>query len=205
VLIENDVSVAAPPDEVYALMLDVQRVAPCIPGAQVLGQRDDGSYDAQATVKLGPVTMTYRGTVAIADEDAAARSATLHAKGNEARGQGTAQATMHMRVDPDGAGSRVHVQSDLLVTGRVAQMGKGIMQDVASRMLAEMASCLATQLREPSEGDDAGASPGDSVPGAEPANAASLVGPALLRRIGPLLAAAAAFVLVVLLRRRARR
>jgi hypothetical protein len=111
---------------------------------------------------------------------------------------------MRMRVDPDGAGSRVHVQSDLLVTGRVAQMGKGIMQDVASRMLAEMASCLATQLGEPAAGDDASASPDDAAPVAAPANAAALVGPALLRRIGPLLAAAAAFVLVVLLRRRAR-
>ena len=139
-LIENRFEVAAQPDEVYRLMLDVERVAPCIPGAEVTGQGEDGSYDARVTVKLGPVSMTYRGTVAIESHDDAARTAALRAKATEARGQGTAQATMTMAVEAaEAGGSSVSVSTDMLVTGRVAQMGKGIMQDVATRMIGQMA------------------------------------------------------------------
>src|SRR3954451_16846195 len=97
-LIENRFEVAAAPDEVYRQMLDVGRVAPCIPGAQVTGERDDGGYDAQVAIKLGPVSMSYRGLVSIAEQDDAARTATMRARGNEARGQGMAQATMRRAV-----------------------------------------------------------------------------------------------------------
>src|SRR3954463_15526159 len=98
-LIENRFDVAAPPDEVYRLMLDVERVAPCIPGAVVTGARQDGGYDAQMKLKLGPVSMSYAGSVQIAEQDDAARTAVMKAKGSEARGQGTAQATMTMAVE----------------------------------------------------------------------------------------------------------
>ena len=98
-IIDSSFTVAAPPDEVYQLMLDVEKVAPCIPGAHVLGAREDGSYDAEVKIKLGPVSMTYRGTVKVEEHDDAARTAKLRAKGNEARGQGTAQAVMSMGVD----------------------------------------------------------------------------------------------------------
>lgn len=139
-VIENRFDVAAAPDEVYRLMLDVERIAPCIPGAEVTGRGEDGSYEARVTVKLGPVSMSYRGTVAIDSHDDAARTAALRAKATEARGQGTAQATMAMAVEAtESGGSSVSVSTDMLVTGRVAQMGKGIMQDVATRMIGQMA------------------------------------------------------------------
>ena len=99
-IIESAFTVDAPPDEVYHLMLDVEKVAPCIPGAHILGRREDGSYDAEVKVKLGPVSMTYRGTVAVEEHDDAERTAKLRAKANEARGQGTAQAVMSMAVAP---------------------------------------------------------------------------------------------------------
>jgi len=146
-LIENEFAVASDPDAVFALMTDVEKVAPCIPGAEVVGKREDGSYDATSTVKLGPIKMTYKGTVRIAEADPEARTATLLAKGNEARGQGSAQATMKMQVVPaEGGGSTVKVSTDLAVTGRVASMGQGIMKDVAGRMIGEMARNMQTVL-----------------------------------------------------------
>jgi carbon monoxide dehydrogenase subunit G len=147
VLIENEFDVAATPADVYALMLDPERVATCIPGAEVTGRRDDGSYDAQVTVKLGPVRMTYKGTIAIVESDPAARTASMLAKGGEARGQGTAQAMLKMAVsEREGGGSHVTVAADMLVTGRVAQMGRGVMQDVARRMIGQMAQNMEALL-----------------------------------------------------------
>jgi carbon monoxide dehydrogenase subunit G len=146
-VIENEFVVDAAPDDVYALLVDVERVAPCIPGAEVLGRRDDGAYDAKATVKLGPMSLTYKGTAEIAEADPEARKAVLRAKGADQKGQGTAQALMSMQVEPEGAGSRVKMSSDILVSGRVAQMGRGIMQDVATRMIGEMAKALEATLK----------------------------------------------------------
>ena len=138
--IENQFDVQAPPERVYALMLDPKRIAPCIPGAEVTGARDDGGYDAQVTVRMGPVKMTYKGVVQIVEHDDAARTAAMRARGAEARGQGNVDATMHMAVTPlDEASSHVEVATEMQVTGRVAQMGQGIMQDVAVRMIGEMA------------------------------------------------------------------
>jgi carbon monoxide dehydrogenase subunit G len=146
-IIQSAFTVAAPPDDVYHLMLDVEKVAPCIPGARVTARRDDGAYDAEVKVKLGPVSMTYRGSVAVEEHDDAERTAKLRAKANEARGQGTAQATMLMGVVPaDDGTSNVSVSTDLLVSGRVAQMGQGIMQDVATRMIGEMAKNMEAML-----------------------------------------------------------
>ena len=147
-IIENEFDVAASPDKVFALMLDPERVATCIPGAQVTGRREDGSYDAHVTVKLGPVKMTYRGNVAIIESDPGARTAKMLAKGAEERGQGTAQATLQMAVaEREGGGSHVTVSADILVTGRVAQMGRGVMQDVARRMIGQMAGNMEALLR----------------------------------------------------------
>ena len=124
--IENAFDVDAPSSEVYALMLDPARVAPCIPGAEVVGQRDDGGYDAKVTVKVGPMKMSYAGVVAIVEHDDAARTASMRARGSEARGQGNVDATMRMAVaDRDGGGSHVDVSTEMQVTGRVAQMGQG--------------------------------------------------------------------------------
>jgi carbon monoxide dehydrogenase subunit G len=148
-VIENEFDVAATPAEVYALMLDPERVGTCITGAEVTGRRDDGSYDAKVTVKLGPVKMTYRGTIAIVESDPTARTATMLAKGAEERGQGTAQATLGMAVTELEAGtSHVKVSADMLVTGRVAQMGRGVMQDVARRMMDQMAQNMEALLTD---------------------------------------------------------
>jgi carbon monoxide dehydrogenase subunit G len=159
VRIENAFDVDAPPSQVYELMLDPARVAPCIPGAEVTGRREDGGYDAKVTVRVGPVRMSYTGIVAIAEHDDERRTASMRARGTEARGQGNVDATMHMAVaGRDAGGSHVEVSTDMQVTGRVAQMGQGIMQDVAVRMIGDMARNMEALLTAP-ETAAAGAAP----------------------------------------------
>ena len=147
-LIETDVTVAAPPEELYRLMLDIERVIPCMPGAELVG-RDNGTYTVKLGVKLGPMSLSYSGTVAIAEQDDAARRAVMRAEAAEQRNQGNVRATMSMAVAEEAEQhSRLHVSSDVLVTGRVAQMGRGIMQDVATKMLSDMAACLEKTLSQ---------------------------------------------------------
>ena len=169
IVIENDFAVAASPEDTYALMTDVERVAPCIPGATITGRRDDGAYDALVGLKMGPMSLTYKGEVRIVEQDDSSRTAKLLAKATEAKGQGTAQAELTMRVEPaDGGGSHVAVSSDILVTGRVAQMGRGIMVDVASRMIGEMAKAMEATLVATAEAKERGEAPPPSIAAEEP-------------------------------------
>jgi carbon monoxide dehydrogenase subunit G len=163
--IENDFEVPAAPAETYALLVDLERVATCIPGGEVGARADDGSHPATIAVKLGPMRMTYAGKVRIDERDAAARRAVLAADVREQRGQGTAKATMTMAVGASGSGSRVETATDVRLTGRAAQMGRGVVDDVAARLVAEMAACIAARLA-PAE---AGANGGDGAPAPESA------------------------------------
>ena len=164
IVIENEFTVAASPDDTYALMTDVERVAPCIPGASITGRRDDGAYDALVTMKMGPISLTYKGVIEIIEQDDAARTAVMRAKATEAKGQGTAQATLTMDIDDAGGGSTtVKVGSDILVTGRVAQMGRGIMTDVAGKMIGEMAKAMEATLVAGAEAKAQGEAPPESV------------------------------------------
>jgi uncharacterized protein len=146
-VIEQAFPVAAPPDETFALMSDIERVCPCIPGAELIGLREDGAYDVRVGMKMGPMNLSYKGSIVINERDPATRHATLHAKATEQRGQGTADASMSMDVVPGSDGSsEVRVRSEMLVTGRVAQMGRGIMVDVANRMIGDMARTVNATL-----------------------------------------------------------
>src|SRR5215217_3476394 len=102
---ENEFTVGAPIEEVYAALLDVERVAPCMPGAEVVEKTSDDSYKVAIKVKVGPMSMTYRGDVEIVERDEAAHTATMRAKAKEARGQGTADAHVRMALDENGAGT----------------------------------------------------------------------------------------------------
>lgn len=164
IVIENDFDVAATPDDTYALMTDVERVAPCIPGATITGKREDGAYDALVTMKMGPMSLTYKGVIEIVEQDDAAKTAVMRAKATEAKGQGTAQATLSMAISDAGAGkTNVKVGSDILVTGRVAQMGRGIMTDVAGKMIGEMAKAMEATLVAGAEAKARGEAPPESV------------------------------------------
>jgi carbon monoxide dehydrogenase subunit G len=143
--LENAFSVPAPVEQAWSVLLDVERVATCLPGASIEGS-DGGEFAGAMTVKLGPVTSRYGGTVRIERADAAARHAVLRAQARDARGDGTAAATIATRLEPEGDGTRVHVVTDLQLSGPAAQFGRGVMQDVSRKLMAEFADRLAEEL-----------------------------------------------------------
>jgi uncharacterized protein len=142
VKLEHEFEVAAPVETVWGLLLDLERVAPCLPGGEVTEKIDDRNYRANVKVKLGPMQLTYRGEISIAEADEATRRTVMEAKANEARGQGTARATITTTLAARDGGTHAQVATDLQLTGRVAQMGRGIVEDVSSRLMGEFAACL---------------------------------------------------------------
>jgi uncharacterized protein len=146
VRLEHSFAVDAPPDAVWPLLLDVERVAPCLPGTESVERIDDRAYRVAVAVALGPMRLSYRGDVAITEADDAGRRAVMSAKATEARGQGTARATITTTLSPEGNGTRADLVTDLQLTGRVAQMGRGIMVDVSNRLFGEFADCLGRTL-----------------------------------------------------------
>ena len=160
--IEQTFDVAAPLAEVWAALQDLERVAPCLPGAAITGHDEDGTYHGTFTVKLGPMTASYNGTIRIEDVDDASHRATLKARGSDKRGQGGANATILNTLSEHDGGTRVEAATDFTITGRLAQFGRGgIMEDVSNRLLRDFATCLSTRLA-------GSAAPAEAVPsGAE--------------------------------------
>jgi uncharacterized protein len=149
--LEQTFDVAAPLDQVWAALNDLERVAPCLPGAEITSHDEDGTYHGTFTVKLGPMTAAYNGTIRIEDVDEAAHRATLKARGTDKRGQGGANATIVNTLSEHEGGTRVEAVTDFSITGRLAQFGRGgMMQDVSNRLLRDFATCLSTRLAEPS-------------------------------------------------------
>jgi carbon monoxide dehydrogenase subunit G len=142
--LRHEFTLPAAPDEAYAFLLDLERVAPCIPGGEIGPGSPDGSHPATITVKLGPIRLRFEGTVRIAERDDPARRAVLASEAREARGQGSAHVRMTMSVSDgrDGAGSTVEVLTDMQLSGRAAKMGAGVVEDVAGRLVADLAGCL---------------------------------------------------------------
>lgn len=181
---EHDFTIPAPPEATYELLLDVERVAPCFPGGEVGPARPDGAYPARVTVRLGPMRLTYHGTVRVDERDDAARRAVLVARARETRGQGTAEARMTMEVEGDAAldPATVRIGTDLQITGRAAQMGRGVVEEVARRLVAEMAECL-ERLVQPAPAAEPAAPERHAAP-APPAAARQLrAGPVLARAL----------------------
>lgn len=145
--LENEFTVEAPVDEAWNVMLDLERVTPCLPGAALTEQEGD-EYKGKMTVRLGPVKQEYNGTVKIEEADESNHRAVLKANGKDARGQGTASATIASTLhEEDGGGStRVKVETDMHLTGKAAQFGGGMQQDVARKLLNEFASCLEKEI-----------------------------------------------------------
>lgn len=187
---ENTFTVQAPVDEVWDLLLDVERVAPCMPGAQVLEHGADDAYKVAVRVRLGPMTMNYTGDVEIVDRDAGAHRATMRAKAKEARGQGTASADVVMALREQDGGTRASIVTSLQMSGRAAAMGQGVIRDVAGALTDAFAENLAglvgggptaghtaadggteaVAAREPEHTGSAGTEPGPdrAFPGAAP-------------------------------------
>jgi carbon monoxide dehydrogenase subunit G len=148
---DNTFTVAAPIDEVWGAVLDVERVAPCVPGAQVLEQTGDNAYKVAIKVKLGPVSMLYNGDVEVVEQDRDTRRAVMSAKARESRGQGTADATVEMRLSQDNGTTRGAIHTDVAISGRAAAMGQGIIADVSARLIDTFAANLAAMLAAPEQ------------------------------------------------------
>jgi carbon monoxide dehydrogenase subunit G len=147
---ENNFDVGAPIDEVWDAVLDVERVAPTVPGAQVLDRVGDDAYQVAIKVKVGPMSMTYRGEVEITERDEQSHRAVMKARAKESRGQGTADADVTMSLVGRNGGTSATVITDVQLSGKVATMGQGVLQDVSRRLVETFAANLATML-EPGE------------------------------------------------------
>ncbi|HZB74595.1 MAG TPA: SRPBCC family protein [Solirubrobacteraceae bacterium] len=146
--LEQTFEVPAPIDRVWAALIDLEQVAPCLPGAAITGRDDDGTYRGEFTVKLGPTTANYRGTIRIESADEASRTATLAAKGSDKRGQGGATATIvNTLAETESGGTRVEAVTDFAITGRLASFGRGgMIKDISNRLLRDFAACLQSRL-----------------------------------------------------------
>jgi len=149
--INNEFTVSAPIQQAWDTMLNLERIAPCLPGAAIQEEKDEGEYDGTMKVKIGPITANYKGTVKFEEVDEDNHRAVLQATGRDARGQGTASATIVSTLQEEDDGTKVSVETDMKLTGRAAQFGRGIAQDVATKMLDQFASCLEEEITGTSE------------------------------------------------------
>jgi uncharacterized protein len=236
--LDNAFTVPVPPDQAWDVLLDVQRIAPCMPGATV-DEVDGDVVTGRIKVKVGPVSLTYRGTAKFVERDPGTHTAVVEASGKETRGAGTASATVRASLapEPSGNGTQVTMHTTMNVTGRPAQFGRGVMVEVGGRLVEKFAENLAQLIAggpaAGPDGSDSGGSDGggsaavgstaqESADGAapreagtvtaEPAasttaasagqpqedslNLVSLVGPAILKRVVPVVLAAAAIALL---------
>ena len=139
--IENSFRVDVPVDEAWRVLLDLERIAPCMPGAQLQEVQGD-EYRGIVKVKVGPITAQYKGTARVESVDDATHTAVLAATGRDTRGQGNASASIKLILLPDGDGTRVEVETDLSITGKVAQFGRGVIGDVSNKLLAQFVENL---------------------------------------------------------------
>src|SRR6202158_4118422 len=132
--LENEFRVDGPVDEAWRVLLDVERIAPCMPGAQ-LQEVEGDEYRGIVKVKVGPITAQYKGSARLAEVDEANRRIVIDASGRDTRGQGNAKATIVVTMTPEGAGTKVDVATELSITGKVAQFGRGVLVDVSSKLM----------------------------------------------------------------------
>jgi uncharacterized protein len=145
---DNSFEVPLPPAEAWALLMDIERIAPCMPGAQLTEVVDKETYKGNIAVRLGPVALTFAGTVKFEQLDDANRSARVRAQGTDAKGRGGAHAVSSFRLDPSGAGSKVSVHTDLTLSGAVAQYGRGVgmIQSTAAQLMKQFADALRAHI-----------------------------------------------------------
>jgi carbon monoxide dehydrogenase subunit G len=150
VRIDSSFQVPVGLDEVWDALMDIERIAPCLPGASIDENRGDGEYAGSMRVKLGPITSTFRGTLRVAEADDRARRSVIEASARDTRGHGAAAATITSTLEPDGEGTRVAVQTDMKLAGTAAQFGRGVVDDVSQKLMAQFADRLAEEIRHPS-------------------------------------------------------
>lgn len=146
-LLENDLRVDAPLEQVWDFLQDVPKLAPCLPGAELTGDLGDGTYAGGVKVSMGPVSLRFTGTVAIVETNTPAHRMVLHAAGSEARGRGTAEMTVTATLSPAGArATALHVDQDLQVSGAAAQYGRGMISDVTSVLMRQFTDAIGASI-----------------------------------------------------------
>ena len=227
--LEQSFEVAAPIDRVWEALIDVEQVAPSLPGAAITGRNEDGSYNGTFTIKIGPTTAAYTGKLEMDNVDEATHTATMQAQGTDKRGQGGAKATIVSKLSTaEDGGTRVEVDTDYHITGRLARFGRGgMIEDISERLLREFASRLQSSLaggepaEQATEANGAASTTEQAAPApaagttevrvsepapSEPVQGLSLVGSAIADRVRrdprPLLAALGFWLLLRFLRRR---
>jgi uncharacterized protein len=173
---ENHFDVDSPIESVWDAVLDVERVAPTVPGAEVLERTGDDAYQVAIKVKVGPMSMTYRGEVEIAERDEEAHRAVMKARAKEARGQGTADADVTMQLRGENGRTSATVTTEVELSGKAATMGQGVLQDVAGRLVQTFAKNLATMLEggEPAAAEAGAPAAEAGVPAADAAASAAI-------------------------------
>jgi carbon monoxide dehydrogenase subunit G len=147
VLIENEFRATAPVEELWAFLLDVERIAPCMPGAELTETVDDRTWKGRVSMKFGPVAMTFGGTVVLQDRDDAAHRVVLSAKGMEQKGKGAANASVTSWLEPAADGtSVVKMRADISLTGAAAQLSRGLLPEVSKKLTQQFADCLEQTL-----------------------------------------------------------
>jgi len=166
--LKNTFEVALPPPEAWALLLDIERIAPCLPGASITEVVDEKNYKGQVALRLGPVALNFAGLVTFVEIDDAGRRARLKAQGTDAKGRGGANAEVEFRIVGAGDGAKVIIETDLILFGSIAQYGRGvgIIQATAEQLIGEFADNLARKLAEPPAA--AAPAPGGEAPQAKP-------------------------------------
>jgi carbon monoxide dehydrogenase subunit G len=181
---DNSFEVPLPPEQAWPLLMDVRRIAPCMPGAELTEVVDERKYKGKISVRLGPVALTFSGMVTFDDIDNASHMARLRAQGNDIKGRGSAQATATFRLEPSAGGCKVMVHTDLTLSGAVAQYGRGIgmIQATAATLMTQFATNLKAQVgeREPAP---SGAATSAAAPSALPRAAKPISGLSLIARV----------------------
>jgi carbon monoxide dehydrogenase subunit G len=215
VILENEFTVAAGLDEVWRELLDMEGVATCLPGATITATEQPNVYDGSMRLKIGPMRVEYRGRATLSEVDEASHTAVISLSAREAKGQGSAMATIRNRLEPADGGTRVSAETELQITGPQAQFGRGVIEDVGKRVLGEFSQRLEQKITgtgPAAEASAGGAGAGASSPGGGSApetlpapvpselDVGSLVSQSPAVRAGAL--ALAVLILLILLRRR---
>jgi uncharacterized protein len=228
VKLENTFTVPVSADVAWQVLLDVERIAPCMPGATLTG-RDGEDFTGTVKVKVGPVSLTYGGKATFASLDETNRVAVIEASGKETRGSGTAKAIITARMKETDGSTQVDVETDLTITGKPAQFGRGVMAEISGKLITQFADCLADTIATPQASSPAPEPAADSAaevsetqptpqeatlngssqpaPARPTPEAIDLLGTAglpVLKRLAPVLAALGVVLAILVVRRRGR-
>ncbi len=163
-ILHNEFTVAAELDSVWRHLLDMERVASCLPGATIAATDAESVYDGTMRLKIGPMTVEYRGRAELREIDEQAHTAVIALSAREAKGQGTALATVRNRLEATDGGTRVQAETDLAITGPQAQFGRGVIEDVGKRVMDEFSRRLEQQIAGTRDGDGHDGGPGPAEP-----------------------------------------